>query len=75
MKEKLNFHETVFNQHIGNANEKVMKFLKEYFPKVYIIMKEYNKKGIMSIFESPSDENTMLYVGLITYIVNEERNK
>ncbi len=63
----------VFNSHINNADKRVRRIMKEYFPDDLKELKKIEKKGngIMTIFQDDPCLSTYLYTGLVTAFVNE----
>lgn len=71
MKE-MTIYESVFNQHLYNADDKTINFMQEYFPKELKEIKKIEKEnnGIMAIFNIKPTKASLLYAGIITYIIN-----
>jgi hypothetical protein len=78
-KERMSAFIAVFNSHVNNADERARALMKEFFPEQLAeveAMEVEGKKyadGIMTIFNLGVSPAIMLYVGLVTAFVNEDR--
>ena len=68
----MNIKEAVFNNHVNNAHEKAITFLKEHVPAYAEEIDGHNKDGIMSIFNKEPTLATSAYAMLVTYFVNDK---
>ena len=62
----------VFNNHVNDAGKKALSLMEEFFPALYEEMKKADDEGIMVIFEAEQTKAAMVYVAMVTALVNEE---
>ena len=73
--EILDPHFAVFNGHVNDAHIKAMTAIKEHFPSHFEEIERFENKGFMSIFEVEPTKTTLMYVGMVTVIVNDHRGE
>ena len=71
-KEKMSPSFAVFNNHVNDAGDKALALMEEFFPLHYEEVKKADEDGIMSIFNSEPTKAALIYVAMVTALVNEE---
>lgn len=74
-KPMLSPHTAVFNGHVNDAFDKVRILMEKFYPKHLERIDQLDAEGdgIMHIFSVEPEDATIIYVALVTAIVNQDR--